>query len=82
MGDLRPIRFPANADPATNPDLRSGEIALRGTQCKIEARTVVTHAIGQKNALSPKRITIVGKANVWPEDVNVATDLFPTWELK
>ena len=29
VGDLRPIRLPANADPATNPDKRSGAIVVR-----------------------------------------------------
>ncbi len=81
VGDLRPIRFPANADPSTNPDLRPGEIALHGTKWKSEAKTVVTHAIGRKDALSPKRITIVDNASTWPEGVNVATDLPDGWKL-
>ena len=81
VSDLRSIARPANADPSTNPDLRPGEIVLRGVTWKSEAKTVVTHAIGRKDALSPKKITITGSANAWPEEVNVATDLPPGWKL-
>ena len=31
---------------------------------------------------SPKKIAILDEDNDWPEDVAVATDLPPSWELK
>jgi hypothetical protein len=81
VSDLRSIARPANADPMTNPDLRPGEIALRGTQWKSETKTVVKHGVFRKEALSPKRITITDETNAWPEDVNVATDIPTGWKL-
>jgi hypothetical protein len=78
--DLRRIQLPPNAAPETNPDNKPGSVLFRRTKWEGEAKTVLTHA---KDANpSPKRISIVDKDNDWPEDVAVATDLPPTWELR
>ena len=78
--DLRRILIPPNADPETSPDNRPGTVLFRRTKWESEAKLVLTHA---KDANpSPKRIEIVDQDNEWPEDVVVATDLPPTWELK
>lgn len=76
--DLRPH----NAAPETNPDQHSGMVGFRGVKWTSEAKTVVTHGVGQREALSPKKITIIGKTNPWPAGVAVATDLPESWELK
>ena len=81
VSDLRSIARPANADPATNPDLRPGEIALRGTKWTGDAKTVIAHGAIRKEALSPKNITIIDNDNAWPEGVDVATDLPASWKL-
>ena len=78
--DLRRIQLPPNAAPETNPDNKPGSVLFRRTKWESEAKTVLTHA---KDANpSPKKISIVDKDNDWPEDVAVATDLPPTWELR
>ena len=77
--DLRPLKF-CQGD--ANPDLETGRIALRGIAWKSTAKTVITHGTGQHEALSTKKISIVDKSKAWPKGVAVATDLFPTWELK
>ena len=78
--DLRRIPYPANADPAANPDLKMGVIAFRGTKWTSSAKTVLTH-VKDANP-SPKKITILEKNNKWPDGVAVATDLPATWKLK
>ena len=78
--DLRRILLPPNADPETSPDKKPGSVLFRRTKWESEAKAVLTHA---KDANpSPKPIVIVDRDNDWPEDVVVATDLPPTWELK
>ena len=76
--DLRPLKHYQGE----NPDLETGRIALRGITWKSKAKTVITHGTGQHEALSTKKISIVDKSKAWPKGVAVATDLFPTWELK
>ncbi len=78
--DLRRILLPANADPETNPDNRQGTIALRRTNWKSEAKTVLSH-VKEANP-SPKKIKILDKDNAWPADVSVVDDMPATWELK
>ena len=76
--DLRPLKHYQGE----NPDLETGRIALRSITWKSKAKTVITHGTGQHEELSTKKISIVDKSKAWPKGVAVATDLFPTWELK
>ena len=78
--DLRRIQPPPNTPPEANPDRKPGSVLFRRTTWESEAKTVLTHA---KDANpSTKKIAIRDEDNDWPEDVVVATDLPPTWELK
>ena len=78
--DLRRIQPPPNTPPEANPDRKPGAVLFRRTKWESEAKTVLTHA---KDANpSPKPIVIVDRDNDWPEDVVVATDLPPSWELR
>lgn len=71
VSDLRPIRLPANADPATNPDNLPGLLELRNIKWRSEAKTVIAIAPGEKR--SPKKISVLDKENIWPEGVAVST---------
>ena len=78
--DIRPHN---EKDPAKNPDSQPGTIAFRNTVWQSEAKTVVTHGSGKHEAVSTKRISFVDKGgNKWPAGIELATDLFPTWEVK
>ena len=79
--DLRPINYPKNADPAQNPDLRSGTIAFRGVAWQGAGKSVVEHP-AKRGQISTKKLTILDKGNSWPAGVSVAADLPDTWELK
>ena len=57
VGDLRPIRLPANADPATNPDKRSGAIVVR--DCTFGPGIAKAISIsGYRGGASPKKVTV------------------------
>lgn len=78
--DLRPISFPASADPATNSDLQPGTIALREIAWKSGAKAAVV--CGKGNVVSPKKITVLDKGNTWPEGVGAVAGQPSAWQVK
>jgi hypothetical protein len=78
--DMRPLSLPANADPATNPDLKDGAIALRGIKWKSGAKTVVAH--GRETESQKKKITVYDRGNSWPAGVSAVVDLPGAWRTK
>ena len=81
VSDLRPINYPKDGDPAANPDLRPGVIALHGMKWNSEAKLVVEHEKVNPKWTSAKRITIADGDGKWPAGVSVATDLPDPWRL-
>jgi hypothetical protein len=77
---MRPLSLPANADPATNPDLKDGAIALRGIKWKSGAKTVVAH--GRETESQKKKITVYDRGNSWPAGVSAVVDLPGAWRTK
>ena len=81
VSDLRPISYPKDGDPAANPDLRPGAIALYGTKWTNESKLVIDHEKVNPNWTSKKTITVADGKNDWSEGVTVATDLPEPWRL-
>jgi hypothetical protein len=77
---MRPLSLPANADPATNPDLKDGAIALRGIKWESGAKTVVAH--GRETESQKKKITVFDRGNAWPACVSAVADLPGAWRMK
>lgn len=77
--DLRRILFLPKSNIETNPDTMPGTVAFRRIKWMSSAKTVLSH-VKDANP-SPKKIKILDKENVWPEDVAVAVDLPQSWEL-
>ena len=81
VGDLRPIRLPANADPATNPDNRSGAITVR--DCTFGPGVAKAISIsGYRSGASPKKVTVEASGNTFsePSDTIIA-DAPATWNV-
>ena len=78
--DMRPLSLPANADPATNPDLKDGAIALRDIKWESGAKTVVAH--GRETESQKKKITVYDRGNSWPAGVSAVADLPGAWRTK
>ena len=76
--DMRPLKF----FQGENPDLKTGTVAFKGMKWKSESNSVVTHGTGAHEELSSKPIVFDGSASVWPGNVKVVTDLFPSWTAK
>ncbi len=77
--DLRPIRLPANADPATNPDKRSGAIVVR--DCTFGPGIAKAVSIsGYRSDASPKKVTVEASGNTFSEPSGtIIADAPATW---
>ena len=79
VGDLRPIRLPANADPATNPDNRSGAITVR--DCTFGPGIAKAVSIsGYRSNASSKKVTVEASGNIFSEPSGaIIADTPATW---
>ena len=81
VGDLRPIRLPANADPATNPDNRSGALSVR--DCTFGPGVAKAISIsGYRSDASPKKVTVEASGNTFAEPSGtIIADAPATWNV-